>query len=198
MRFDVPAPGRQGGFVLITGMAILVALTIIGIGMVVLSTANLRTVNSMQAQLEARAAIQQLIDQLLSTNFTKDATTLAAVVQTYVVQPAGSTNPIDVTIAQRPCMQQFKKFSVNPRDPRVDTPQYKNCVQGADSYCADTLWRVSATVSQGWFGANESITQGVSVVVDIESGTFHDADKYDNNRNATGVGNEDNPFCGTV
>lgn len=182
----------EQGFVLVTALVFLVALTLIGAAMVGIGSASLRAVNNMQAQLEARSVAQQVIDGILSSNFAASATTLDAVVTDYTVQMAGDYKDYTVTIANRPCMQQFKKFSVSPRDVRVDTPDYENCVQGADSYCADTLWRIRADVSEGWFGANESVSQGVSLVVDVESGTFHDAEKYDTDRSSTDA---ENPYC---
>lgn len=189
---NAKSASRQRGFVLITGVVLLVALTIIGVGMIVLSTANLRTVSNMQAQIEARAVAQQVIDEVLSRDFAKSPATLGAVVRDYSVQPATDYKTYTVSIARQPCMQQFKKFSVNPKDPRASTPDYENCVQGAESYCADTLWRISADVSEGWFGANESVTQGVSMVVDVESATFHNADQFSTNKTSN---DPKNPYC---
>lgn len=188
----IQAAHAQRGFILVTALVFLVALTLIGAAMVGIGSANLRAVNNMQAQLEARSVAQQVIDGILSANFAASAATLDAVVTDYTVQMATGYKDYTVSITDRPCMQQFKKFSVSPRDVRVDTPDYENCVQGAESYCADTLWRLRANVSEGWFGANESVSQGVSLVVDVETGTFHDAEKYDTDRSST---DPENPYC---
>lgn len=185
---------RQQGFVLITALVLLVALTLIGVAMIGLGTSSVRAVNNMQSQMEARAVAQQVLDGVVSANFAASADTLDAVVRSYTVQLAAGYKQYTVSIpaTARPCMQQFRKFSVNPRDPRVAMEEYKNCVQGAEAYCADTLWRLSADVSEGWFGANESVVQGVSLVVDVESGTFHDAEKFDTDRNND---DDSNPYC---
>lgn len=183
---------RQQGFVLITALVFLVALTLIGVAMIGLGTTGVRAVNNMQSQMEARSVAQQVIDGVISANFAASATTLDAVVRSYTVQLATGYKQYTVGITARPCMQQFRKFSVVPKDPRTATEDYKNCVQGAESYCADTLWRVGADVSEGWFGANESVVQGVSLVVDVESGTFHDGERYDTDRTNTDAAN---PYC---
>lgn len=192
MNATMPVRRAQQGFVLVTALVFLVALTLIGAAMVGIGSASLRAVNNMQAQLEARSVAQQVIDGILSANFAASAATLDAVVTDYSVQMAGGYKDYTVSIATRPCMQQFKKFSVSPRDARADTPDYENCVQGAEAYCADTLWRVRADVAEGWFGANETVSQGVSLVVDVESGTFHDAEKYDSDKSSSEA---DNPYC---
>lgn len=182
----------QAGFVLVTAMVFLVALTLIGASMVSLGSSNLRVVSNMQAQIEARSVAQQVIEGIVSSNFAKSAATLEAVRQDYNVVLAAGYKDYTVSVDDRPCMQQFKKFSVSPKDPRTALDDYKSCVQGADSYCADTVWRIAANVSEGWFGANETVVQGVSLVVDVESGTFHDADKYDTDRTSA---DPENPYC---
>lgn len=187
-------PRRQRGFVLVTAMVFLVALTLIGASMVGLGSSNLRAVSNMQTQIEARSVAQQVIEEIISTNFAASSATLAAIVKDYDVTMAGGYKDYTVSVPVQPCMQQFKKFSISPRDPRADTVGYENCIQGADSFCADTVWRVAANVREGWFGANEDVVQGVSVVVDVESGTFHDAEKYDNDE-MRDDNEPDNPFC---
>lgn len=190
----------QAGFVLISSLIILILLTLMGAAMVNLGTINLRVINNTQRQMEARSVAQRVIDGIISTNFVGSAATLDAVVAApYTVALADSGyKTYSVTIRERPCMQQFKQFV--REDPRVQIPTggtecvglYCKCVQGADSYCADTLWRIRADVSEGWFGANENLTQGVSLVVDVENALYQRGLEYETNKTSADA---NNPYC---
>lgn len=191
----------QRGFVLISSLILLMLLTLIGAAMVNLGTVNLRIINNTQRQMEARSVAQRVIDQIISANFTKNGATLDAVLSgsPYTVALAdGAYKSYQVAILERPCMQQFRQFALDDArtaiDPTVNecVGPYCKCVQGAASYCSDTLWRIRAQVSEGWFGANEGVVQGVSLVVDVENDLFHNGLTYESNKSST---DSDNPYC---
>lgn len=191
----------QAGFVLISSLIILILLTLMGAAMVNLGTINLRVINNTQRQMEARSVAQRVVDGIISTNFVASAATLDAVMTAnpYSVALADSGyKTYSVTITERPCMQQFKQFVLD--DPRVQIPTggtecvglYCKCVQGAESFCADTLWRIQAEVSEGWFGANENLAQGVSLVVDVENALYQRGLEYETNKTSA---EPNNPYC---
>lgn len=196
----VAMPGQRG-FVLISSLILLMMLTLIGAAMVNLGTINLRIINNTQRQMEARSVAQRVIDGIISANFTKDLDTLKAVFtgSPYTVALADAPyKTYQVGIMERPCMQQFQPFKEN--DPRTAIDPVTNkcvgpyclCKQGASTLCADTLWRIRAQVSEGWFGANEGVVQGVSLVLDVENGVYHDAEEYAGTPSST---DEKNPYC---
>lgn len=208
----VSMPG-QGGFILISSLILLMVLTLIGAAMVNLGTINLRIINNTQRQMEARSAAQRVIDQIISANFVKNEAALAAVTtgSPYTVKLAGEVyrageavlsgdtyRSYQVTIAEQPCMQQFRQFAlddartaINPATNECVGP-YCKCVQGATSFCSDTLWQIRARVSEGWFGANENLVQGVSVVVDVENDLYQHGLEYETNKASTDT---NNPYC---
>jgi len=55
-------PARQGGIVLIVSLIMLVALTLLAVSAIRLSTANLRNVANSQARSEAMSSAQRSID----------------------------------------------------------------------------------------------------------------------------------------
>lgn len=196
----VSMPG-QGGFILVSSLILLMVLTLIGAAMVNLGTINLRIINNTQRQMEARSVAQRAIDQIISTNFAKNADTLTAVFtgSPYTVGLADAAyKSYQVRILERPCMQQFKLFASD--DPRTAVDPVTNecvgpyclCKQGSLSLCSDTLWRIRAEVSEGWFGANEGVVQGVSLVVDVENNLYQHGLDYETDKS-----NPDtkNPYC---
>jgi hypothetical protein len=193
----------QGGFVLISSLILLMMLTLIGAAMVNLGTVNLRIINNTQRQMEARSVAQRVIDGIISANFAKNEDTLTAVFtgSPYTVALADDTyKSYQVSILERPCMQQFRLFASD--DPRTAIDSVANecvgpyclCQQGGSSFCADTLWRIRAEVSEGWFGANEGVVQGVSLVVDIENNLYQYGLDYESEPKRSSADSK-NPYC---
>lgn len=185
---------QQAGFILVSSLILLMLLTLMGAAMVNLGTINLRVINNTQKQMEARSVAQRVIDQIISSNFVGSAATLNAVTggNPYSVNLAdGGYKSYQVNIRERPCMQQFKVFALDDARVSVGSP-YEKCVQAAEAYCADTLWRIRADVSEGWFGANEGVVQGVSLVVDVENAWYQRGLEYATNMAS---GDANNPYC---
>lgn len=196
----VSMPGNRG-FILISSLILLMVLTLIGAAMVNLGTINLRIINNTQRQMEARSVAQRVIDGIISTNFAKNKDTLDAVFggSPYTVSLADvGYKTYQVSIMERPCMQQFRQFALDDSrmaiDPVVNecVGPYCLCKQGSTTVCSDTLWRIRAQVSEGWFGANEGVVQGVSLVVDVENDLYHNGSDFEADKSSA---DPKNPYC---
>ncbi|MEJ7929019.1 PilX N-terminal domain-containing pilus assembly protein [Ramlibacter sp. AN1015] len=76
------SPRRQSGFSLLIGMIILVILTLLLVSAIRTNTGNLRIVGNQQVMDESIAAAQQVIEEVISQNFT--------------IAPAAAVRPVDV------------------------------------------------------------------------------------------------------
>jgi hypothetical protein len=115
-------PARQRGIVLILSLIMLMALTLIAVSAIRLSTANLRTVANSQARTEAMSTAQRTIDQILSTNFTDN---IAGTAQTLTVTEGGKNYTVAVA---RPC-----RWACSRQECRL------NIALADDAKCLDTL-----------------------------------------------------------
>lgn len=159
------ARSRQHGSVLIISLIMLVVLTLLAISAINISTVGLRTVNAMQARGEALAAAQRAIEQIISTNFAAAITSAAA---TYTVAiDAGKSYSV---VVATPCLKQI--VSKRNSELNLSDPEDVKCFDTTTnpwSACADSVWEFSAAVNEGFFGANVSLRQGISLRMDNAS-----------------------------
>ncbi len=154
-------PSRQRGIVLILSLIMLMALTLIAVSAIRLSTANLRTVANSQSRTEAMSTAQRTIDQILSTNFTDN---IAGTAQTLTVTEGGKSYTVAVA---RPCLVRHVPVkNVDLNIALADDAKCLDTLSNPYSACADTIWQLQASSSSGWFGANVSITQGTGIRMD--------------------------------
>lgn len=163
---------HQGGFVLIVSVIMLMVVTLLAVSAIKMSSVNLRTINNMQVRSEAMNAAQDVVDQVLSGNFTND---VAGAAKTYVVAvDAGKSYNVNVA---RPCIQAI--IPIKNVDLNVDDAEDVKCLDTLSnpySACATTIWHITATVNDGWFGANVSITQGTGLKMDNGTAAAYAAD----------------------
>lgn len=170
-------PRRQQGFILIISLVMLVALTLLGLGAIGLSTTNLRVINNAQMRAEGLAAIQQRMQALYSVlnidgdklQLTAGTTTLTA--GTTTTFPAVNKDGFIVSI-DRPCLSSFDIIPKSSLKPAGSSSEDDKCRQSiadstagltTDSDCASTLWRFTGQARDGFFGGSNAVTEGISV-----------------------------------
>lgn len=183
----------QQGFVLMLGLVLMVVITLVAVSVIRLGMANLRAVNNMQSRAESMSAAERTLDQILSSPFVDNPPAyvgpFTVVVDDRASVSTSGTRSYSVT-ATRACITGFTQMtsaeinepgtfagatvaeaeeyksncqgsgSVNPGDGSIfDLQQLTRSVRG----CQWVNWRITASVTDGWFGSTTSITQGVRV-----------------------------------
>ncbi|NJD34317.1 MAG: hypothetical protein FIA96_05700 [Betaproteobacteria bacterium] len=172
-------PRGQRGSVLMLSVIMLMALTLLAISAIKMGMINLRAVNNLQTREEAVAAADSALSSVLSTSLTT-ATGEPVAAQTLTV------SGVDVQVAQ-PCIRTTASIANNEL-PQVFPTYVAECQSGkavseqatfcrclskseyrandtSVSNCYRMTWEVVATVQNNWFGANVSVTQGVTTNV---------------------------------
>ena len=159
----------QRGSVLLLSLFMLMIMTMMALSAIKMGTVNLRTINNLQMRSEAMAAAQDALDQVMNVNFTDN---ISGTGGTYtVVKDAGKT--YSVTIA-RPCIRQITPIMNTVLD--VTNSEDLKCydtLANPVSACSTTVWEITSTVSEGWFGANVTITQGTGIRMDNGAATVY-------------------------
>lgn len=161
-RHLLPESARQRGSILIISLIMLVVLTLLAVSSINMSTMSLRTVNSMQARGEAMSAAQRAIDQIINANFVD---TIGTVAGTYTV-PIDAGKSYDVVVGT-PCLKQSLAIYNTQLD--VTSAEDLKCYDTTTnplSACANTVWQITASVNEGFFGANISLVQGIALRMD--------------------------------
>jgi Tfp pilus assembly protein PilX len=155
----------QRGSILVLSLIMLVVLTLLAAAAINMSSVGLRAVNSMQSRSEALSAAQNAIEQILNSNFAAD---IGAVAATYTVAvDAGKSYPVTVAT---PCLKQI--LSIKNASLDLTKPEDVKCYDTSTnpwSACANTVWQISASVNDGFFGVNVSLVQGASLRMDNAS-----------------------------
>lgn len=181
----------QKGFVLMLGLVLMVVITLVAVSVIRLGMANLRAVNNMHARAESLSAVERTLDRILSSPFSDrpedfdGAFTVIVDDRDVVATTASRSYTVN---ADRACITGFTQMtseemnepgvfagataaeaedyksncvgsgSVNPGDNAIfDLQQLSRSVRG----CQWVNWKISASVSDGWFGSTTTITQGV-------------------------------------
>ena len=155
----------EQGSALIISLLMLVVLTLLAVSAINLSTLGLRAVNSMQTRSEALSAAQNAIEQIASSNF---AASIGSVPLSYnIAVDAGKSYAVTVTTPCIKAMQTIKNSALKLTDPE-DVKCYDSSTNPW-SACANTVWQVTASVSDGFFGTSVQLTQGIALRMDNAS-----------------------------
>lgn len=165
---------REQGMTLLVAMIILVMITLLAVSAYKVSNTNLRTVGSMQGRQEGLSAAQAVIEQVLSSlAFTR---TPAAVAATHwgIDINGDSLEDFDVKLSPQPKCIRIAPVVIGATPSAADYPCIGSAVLGKahmSSYCADTIWEITATTTDRLTAANTTIRQGVAVRVGVDDAT---------------------------
>ena len=169
----------QGGATLLVSLIMLVVLTLFAISALNLSSTNLNIVGNMQARMEAQAAGQQAIEQVMSSaaNFlipaaqniavdinndgTTDFTANVDKPNCFSSKPLNNADLIPAPPAKISAKDQVCISSA--QDP--GTGVFIANVPSAPSWCFDQKWEIAATVSDARTGAQVRQHQGAALRV---------------------------------
>jgi len=126
-------------------LIMLVVLTLLVVSAILIANTNLKSVGNMQSKLEATAAAQQAIEQIMSdvNNFTAPAAQTIAI---------GGVPGFTVEVSAPVCLKM--------------APVEGYSVEFAESAPKDTYWDIKADVNDNKTGAHVMIHQGVKVKMD--------------------------------
>lgn len=162
----------QRGVVLLVSLIMLIVMTLLATSAIRMATVNLRTINNLQARAEAMTAAQAALDRVMDTNFTDN---INGTQQTLSIAIDASKS-YNVAIA-RPCIAQVNPIKNIDLD--ISKTEDQKCFDALSnpwSACSQTVWQVSATVNDGWFGANIGIVQGTGIKMDNGAATVYSND----------------------
>lgn len=161
----------QRGLTLFVAMIILVMVTLLVVSAFRVSNTNLKVVASMQGQQEALVAAQAAIERVLSTpEFAEEPDIVAATPITVDMNQTGGTAQYTVSMTPKPVCLRSRQVSPTELNPASlnDRPCIGSARQGAGtmaSFCANTIWEISATTTDTVTGASTQVRQGVSLRV---------------------------------
>ena len=162
---------RQGGMTLLVAMIILVMITLLAVSAYRVSNTNLKVVGAMQGRQEGMAAAQAVIEQVLSSlQFTRAPAAVAAA--HWGIDINGDTNEdYDVKLSPAPRCVRIAPVVIGATPQPQDYPCIGSAVLGKahlSSYCADTVWEITATTTDKLTAAKTTLRQGVSVRVGVD------------------------------
>lgn len=163
------ASGLQRGSVLLLSLFMLMIMTLLAISAIKMGTVTMRTINNLQLRSEAMSAAQDALDQVMTVNFTDNIAGTAGIKT--VVKDAGKT--YNVTVAT-PCIRQVTPIMNTVLD--ITSSEDLKCydaIANPVSACSTTVWEITSTVNDGWFGTNVSITQGTGIRMDNGAATVY-------------------------
>ena len=141
---------QQKGATLLISLIMLVVLTLFALSAINLSTTNLRIVGNMQRQVEATAAAQMAIEQIISNlnNFTAAPTTNQTV---SIDLNNDGTADFSVIVSPPACKHM------------ANAPGYSYSFSA--SAPQNTIWDVTAVATDSLSGASVTVHQGVKVLL---------------------------------
>lgn len=161
----------ERGIVLIISLIMLMAMTLLAVAAINMSTTNLRLVNAMQTRSEAMAAAEATLNSILATNFT----TNLAIPGTYN-QASSSTVLYAVDVTQ-PCLVSTQRMTVpEVQASKLSEGDKTKCsepvkdmngvVIASQSVCSNTVWHMRATARDDRaFGSYVEVHQGAGITV---------------------------------
>jgi len=171
MRKDFRSPDRQLGMTLLVAMIILVMITLLAVSAFRVSNTNLKIVGSMQGRQEGMAAAQAVIEQVLSSiTFTRAPAGVAAAHWGIDINGDGNED-YDVKATPQPRCVRISPVVIGATPQPADYPCIGSAVLGKahlSSYCADTIWEVTATTTDKLTAAKTTLKQGVAVRVGVD------------------------------
>jgi len=167
-------PRREHGMTLLVAMIILVMITLLAVSAYKVSNTNLRTVGSMQGRQEGQSAAQAVIEQVLSSlQFTRAPAAVAATHWGIDIN-GDSLEDFTVQLSPQPKCVRIAPVVIGATPSAADYPCIGSAVLGKahlSSYCADTIWEITATTTDRLTAANTTIRQGVAVRVGVDDAT---------------------------
>lgn len=149
-------PRRQQGATLLIALVFLVALTMFAVSGMNTGIINLRVANNAQVSIEAQAAAQQMIEQVLGSATAFTPTGVAAYPQTNGVDMNGDGTADFSVVTQQP-----RCLSI------AAAAGYSYAFAG--SAPKDTVWEVIATATDSTFGATMTLRQGVKIRLPVDA-----------------------------
>ena len=164
----------QNGATLITALIMLVVLTLLVVSGIRSSSVNLRIAGNMQAQEEFTNYAQQVIEQVISGNFTANpVSSVVAVTINNVAYSATVVTP--VCTASLSLQSTDLDFSRVLDKPCIPTGTVKDgifylaasgvVVPPGPSWCSTQKWEVQARATSTQTGADTTVVQGVAIRV---------------------------------
>jgi hypothetical protein len=164
-------PRREGGMTLLVAMIILVMITLLAVSAYKVSNTNLKLVGSMQGRQEGQASAQAVIEQVLSSlQFTRAPAGVAAAHWGVDINGDG-TEDFNVLLSPQPKCIRIAPVVIGATPSAADYPCIGSAVLGKahlSSYCADTIWEITATTTDQLTAAKTTIKQGVAVRVGVD------------------------------
>jgi Tfp pilus assembly protein PilX len=162
---------RQGGMTLLVGMIILVMITLLAVSAYRVSNTNLKVVGAMQGRQEGQSAAQAVIEQVLSSlQFTRAPAAVAAAHYGIDINNNGGED-YSVVLNPAPRCVRTAPVVIGANPSPTDLPCIGSAVLGKahmSSYCADTIWEITATTTDQLTAANTTVRQGVAVRVGVD------------------------------
>jgi hypothetical protein len=172
----------QRGATLVVALIMLVLLTLFALSAMNTSNVSLKIANNMQTRAEAFNAAQQVLERLVSLDFTKDPATTAAAIPKSVDVNNDGTPDYDVVLATPTCIGviPIKTSQLNITLPD-DAPCFgsgavttSGIVKGGkgmgstgNSLCSNSKWETNATATDPVSRASVSVGQGIGVRVAV-------------------------------
>lgn len=171
---------RQNGATLFIALIMLVVLTLFAVTAINLSNTNLRIAGNMQAKSEAEAAAQQVIEQVLSKDFTANLPAWTNK-EIWVDINNDGADDYKVTVPKPTCLSSRPLIN-SDLDPSIASDAAclgsgaatntgiisattGSSSGGAQSWCYKQQWDVQASVVDSRTGANVILHQGIFVRV---------------------------------
>lgn len=152
---------HQRGQTLVTGLIMLLLLSILAVAAVRGSASSIQVVGNAQFREEAHAAAQQAIERLISD----PSFTLKIPDPDPVDSNGDGTTDYTVTFPTAPTCLQYKP--VDPIDPTLPTACYGS--SGGPALCYWTVWDVQATVADAQTQASVALNQGVKTIAGLNA-----------------------------
>lgn len=166
----------EAGSVLIISLFMLIVLTLVGVSVIKISTANLQMVNNMQGRHQALAAATDVINQVLSSSFINDtaldAGLTAVSTASYTYSPQGSGGTSYSVSVSKPCLKSIVQVRNSEIGALVATNAgFQSCLgTGVWSNCYRSVWQLTASVKSGFLGAKTDVTQGSEIILSQVAG----------------------------
>lgn len=145
---------RERGATLIIGLIMIVLISLIVINAFTLSSSNFKSVSNMQTRDEAVAAANQVVEQVISSDFTS-----IPLAQTVTVDINKDDTPdYSVAVAVPTCVRATQATVAAPSDVELGAAMSAGSTWNTD-------WDLDATVTDAVSGAQVRVRQGVRVLL---------------------------------
>lgn len=167
---------RQTGVTLIIALVMLTVLGLLAALAVKAGSMNLRVLGNMQARGQVMSAAQAALERTLSSaEFSQQPATVAARAIPIDVDGDGVAD-LSAVLSPPPACYRLRVVKMTELDPSVDADRL--CLKssaaanagidtgtnsGGDSLCADSEWKLRATVNDASTGASVAVNQGVAM-----------------------------------